>query len=402
MVDWDRVEELRSKGQGWDKVASDPKVGFHADASAGDPGRQLRALYHRGRSRVREKSSSSSAGSKGAKEPKGAGEGWTLVRFLYLLAPLVGVWFAFAYFIPAPIGLVLPAIPYLGLVLAAIVLVLIWSLWRSTKGPHWSRLYRNTVIGGVVLGLVVSGLIGLTGTLAFGCPFLPPSSSLTPASSSGWEKVPTSAWQADGQPVFFNFGATWCPYCSASSWSEWKALTFFGTVSGISLSYSASDDRPASVPEVVIADLALGPKGSFPAASSIQIREDTSGVRGNSPGTANCVQQAYLSAYNPNIGIPFVVINGQYVHSGTLNDPNCLQPWWAGGNGGNLAVKNSVLNETPAAQGGDPWTCVSTQAYWMAAMIAVSTGQQLTTLKNSYGWNSTDLGHIQTDYSQLT
>lgn len=401
MVDWDRVEELRSKGLGWDKVADDPKVGFHADASAGDPGRQLRALYHRNRSRVQKKPSVASGGGKGAKDAKGSSEGWTLVRFLYLLAPLVGVWFVLAYFIPAPIGLVIPALPYLGLILTGVVLVLIWALWRATRGPRWSPIYRNTVIGGVVLGLVVSGLIGLTGTLAFGCPFLPSGSSLTPASSSGWDKVPTSAWQDGGQPVFFSFGATWCPYCSASSWAEFKALTFFGAVSGTSLSYSSASDSPASVPEIVLADLTLGPIGGHAPASSVQIREDTSGVRGNSPGTANCIQQAYLTSYDPNVGIPFVVINGQYVHSGTLVDPNCLQPWWAGSNGGNLAVKNSVVNETAAGSGGNPWNCVSSATYWMAAMIALSTGQQLTTLKNSYLWNSTTLGHIQTDYNLL-
>jgi len=47
MVDRDRVEELRSKGWDWEKVAVDPKVGFHAAASAGDPGPTLRPLYHR-------------------------------------------------------------------------------------------------------------------------------------------------------------------------------------------------------------------------------------------------------------------------------------------------------------------------------------------------------------------
>ena len=51
MVDWDRVEELRSKGKDWDEIADDPKVGFHPDSSVHEAGRALRGLYHRQRLR---------------------------------------------------------------------------------------------------------------------------------------------------------------------------------------------------------------------------------------------------------------------------------------------------------------------------------------------------------------
>jgi hypothetical protein len=36
MVDWDRVEQLRSKGWDWERIAADPKVGFHPEASVHD------------------------------------------------------------------------------------------------------------------------------------------------------------------------------------------------------------------------------------------------------------------------------------------------------------------------------------------------------------------------------
>ncbi len=401
MVDWDRVEELRSKGVGWDKIASDPKVAFHADASAGDPGRQLRALYHRSRSRERGGKPSAPSGGKGPATPKGTGEGWSLIRALYLVVPIVAVWFSLAYVIPAPIGLVLPAIPYLGLILVGVVMILLWALWRSTSGPRWSRLYRNTAIGGVVLGLVLSGLIGLTGTLAFGCPFLPPASSLTSASSSGWQKVPTSAWQENGLPVFFSFGTTWCPFCSASSWSEFKALSFFGTVSGTSTEYSSASDTDPQTPEIVLAYLTLGPRNGHTPGVSVQIQEDTSNNRANAPGTSNCTQQAYLSSYDPAGSIPFLVVNGQFVHTGSLNDPPCLQPWAAGANGGAGAVQTAVETES-GTTGGNPWTCVSEQSYWIAAMIVVGSGQAVTTFKTFYGWNVTDTNQIQTDVNLLS
>lgn len=50
MTDWERVEELRSRGVSWDKVAGDRKARFHPPPGA-NPGRALRALYSQRRSR---------------------------------------------------------------------------------------------------------------------------------------------------------------------------------------------------------------------------------------------------------------------------------------------------------------------------------------------------------------
>lgn len=314
--------------------------------------------------------------------------------------PLVGVWFVLAFAVPSPIGLLVPAIPYLALLLTGAAVALVGVLWRGSERPRWSPVFRITLIGGVVLGLVVSGLIGLTGSLGLGCPFLPPASSLTPVSSSGWFQASAPPWQEHGAPVLFSLGATWCPYCSASSWAEWKALSFFGRPSGTTLEYSSGTDHPAQVPEIVLAHLTLGPKNGHAPGVSAQILEDTSNVVGNLPGTASCVQQAYVSSFSN--GIPFVVVNGQYVHRSTLVDPTCLGPWANGQNGGAAAVQASVASELPSTTGGgDPWTCVSAQAYWTAAMIAAGTGMSTTTLRNSYGWSATDTAGIQADLNQM-
>lgn len=399
MVDWDRVEELRGKGWDWDRVAKDPKVGFHADVSAGSPGRALRALYHRSRARERSKGPSTGGAGRTAGERRGRGSGWTLLQVLYLLVPLVGVWTALAYFVPSPIGLVIPALPYLGLVLAGVALALIWALWRSSGKERWSRAYRNTLIGGVILGLVVAGLIGLTGGIAFGCPLLPSSSSLQSVSSSPFNKVPTSAWQTNGLPVFYSYGATWCPYCSASSWAEWKALTEFATVTGTQFSQSSATDVYPRTPEMVLSNLQLGPKNGHPAAVDFQVSEDTSGVQGTNPGTANCYQQAYLTSYAS--GIPFIVLNGQYVHDGTLVNPHDLQNWSNNQNGGASSVEQSLLNEKPV-QGGNPWQYVRDSAWWIMAIITVCLGQDVTTLANEYGWSTTTKSAVATDVSLIT
>ena len=407
MVDWDRVEELRSKGVGWDKIAADAKVGFHADSSAGDPGRALRALYHRNRSRVRSKGGTAGSTKPDASAANGP-SGWGLLRVFYLLTPLIAVWALLSYLVPSPIGLVVPAIPYLALVAAVVAAALLLLIMRTSPGARWSKLFRSSLIYGVVLGLVLSALIGLTGSLAFGCPLLPPTSSLGSVPNSGWslgsgssriavdpwQTVPTASWQSGGKPVFYSYGTTWCPFCSASSWAEWKALKAFGQVGGESFGYSSSSDVYPSTPEVILAGLTIDPMGGHAPAVAWQVSEDTSGNRANFPPTASCTEQAYVQAYGS--GIPFVVLNGQTMHIGTLVLPQNLSAWAGGANGGTTNVSNSVLSESGAA-----WNSISFSAWWLMAFLAKASGVPVTTLASDYGWTIADRTHVTNDLALM-
>jgi hypothetical protein len=364
MVDWDRVEQLRSKGWDWDEIAEDPKVGFTADSGTGDPGRALRVLYHRRRSKEPAKTP---AAGQGRKQREAVESRWTLARVGYLVVPVVAIWFVGAFIAPSPVGLILPAIPYIGLILAIVAVVLIYALLRAEK--RWTKVYRTTLVGGVVLGLVFTGVVGLTGSLAFGCPYLLPSTSLSSQGGPGWTHGPNAAWQDGGKPVIYFYGATWCPYCSAGSWTIWKALSEYGTVSGTSLSYSSLTDVYAGTPEIV-----LGAASVVSSNVSFQVSEDTSGVEGTFPGTANCYQAAYVSAYSGS-AIPFLVVNGQWVHAGTpIIDPADLSYYnyaneTSNGQGGNSAVFSQVQSES-----GTAWNVLSTQSYWIMAYIAVACG----------------------------
>ena len=401
MVDWDRVEELRSKGWDWKAIAADPKVQFHPDASAGEPGRALRALYHRSGRRERHAVEENRRPRRLSKEE--TERRWTLTRVGYLAVPLVGVWFGLAFVAPSPVGLLVPAIPYLALGLAAVAFVLIYALWRRTEGRRWTTVYRTTVIGGVVLGLVVSGGIGLAYSLIFGCPYLPPASSLTADGGSGWSTGPLPSWTSGGSPVVFFYGATWCPYCSASSWAIYKALSGYGTVSNTPLNHSSLSDIYKGTPEIVLANAQLSSKNGHGPAVAFEAAEDTSGTEGNLPGTASCVQQAYVSAYAT--GIPFLVIGGTWVHQGTLIDPAGLGPWAYPNmsTNGPSQVKTSVDTES-AVTGGNPWLVIQNQAWWIMAYIAKDLGYTSTsvsTLSGEYGWSSTTLSNVQSDLRSL-
>jgi thiol-disulfide isomerase/thioredoxin len=384
MVDWDRVDELRSGGESWADIAADPKVGFHPEASAGDPGRALRALYHRQKARRERQGPAPTPKKLPAKEQE---RRWTLVRFGYLLVPVVGVWFALAYVAPSPVGLLVPAIPYLGLALAAVAFLLIYSLWRTTK-RRWTAAMRGAVVGGVVLGLIFAGMVGLVGALVFGCPYLPPPSSVggEPGGWHGGNNLPS--WTSGGKPVLYFFGATWCPYCSASSWAVWKALTEFGSVTGGYTGYSSATDVNPRTPEMVLANVQL--TGS-PVA--FQVSEYSGGVDGQAPATSSCYQLAYVTAYSGG-SIPFLVIGGKYVHGGTtLIDPANLSTW-AGS--GATTVMNDVRNET-----GQPWLEVQDATWWVMAYLAKCTGIPTSTLSTDFSWTTADLTNVNHDLPQI-
>jgi hypothetical protein len=388
MVDWDRVEELRSKGWDWDRIADDPKVGFHPDSSVREPGRALRGLYHRQRSRQARRGEEERRVRPPSKEEREKAEHkWTLVRSSYLAVPVVGIWFLFAYLVPSPVGLVLPAIPYLALVLVVVAFLLLFALFRSTAA-RWNQVYRTTVIWGVILGLIVSGLIALGGAL-FGCPFLPPAAAGTSQPGPGWTSFSVTPWHENDLPTIYFYGATWCPFCSASSWALWKALEGYGTVSNVQFMYSAED----SIPEVVLANAQV--TSSY---VSFVVSEDTSGVQGTFPGTSGCIEAAYVTAYSGG-AIPFVVINGQYVHgsgvgSGSLIDPGSVQGY-----------TTAQMETNVSAETGQPWSIVQGQTWWVMAFLAKSCGATPSNLPSQpyySGWSASTKTSVANDLAQIT
>ncbi len=408
MVDWDRVEELRSKGWGWDRIAEDEDVGFHPEASVREPGRALRALYHRQRRQVDRQERVEQRPKKADRDAEE--RRWTLARIGLVATPVLGIWAALAYVAPSPVGILLPTIPWLALGFAVAAFVLLFGLLR-TPGRRWKPVYRTTLISAVILGLVISGLIGLAG-YALGCPYLPPSSSLT-SQPNGWtSSTAISAWHENGLPVFYFFGATWCPYCSASSWAMWKALTEFqagfnGQTDGIPgtvFYYSNPGDVYPNTPEVI-----LGSASVSSPVLSFQVSEyywtQSTGTAGTFPGTSNCIQQAYVSAYSGS-SIPFVVINGQYIHAGaSLINPDDLSSYATGPSGnGAPQVATSVLTES-----GNAWTVEQGQAAQICAWVLMSNGYSSVSsflasnpsLKDptNYQWTTTMQGLVQADLS---
>lgn len=398
MVDWDRIEELRSKGTDWAKIAAVSKVGFRPEAAIRDPGRALRALYHRHRARERRQRPEPIAPKRSAIDTE---RRWTLARIGYLALPLLGVWFLLAYVAPSPVGLLVPAIPYLALGLAIAAFVLIFALWRTQDGKRWSKFFRTTVISGVILGLVLSGTIALVGTLVFGCPYLPPASSLTTQSASGmgtdpatippWTSGGMRPWQDGGLPTMYFYAASWCPFCSAGSWAIYKALAEFGNVTGASgaLNYSDPQDYAPNTPEIVLSEVGYDSRWI-----SFEVSEYSGPAAGHPfPPTSSCYQQAYFAAYGAS-SIPFLVINGQYVHGESqLIYPPSLSAY-AGS--GASTVMSQVL-----AESGSAWSAVQFQAWWVMAFLVRSTGVPVSKLGGALGWSSATMTAVTADVGEI-
>ncbi|MGI0132628.1 MAG: DUF929 family protein [Thermoplasmata archaeon] len=351
MVDWEAVERLRSKGWDWDRIADDSRVDFHADAGTGAPGRALKALYYQRRSK---KSRRPSAAGRDGNERAADRAPWSIVRVGMFLTPLAAVWFLLALVYPSPIGVYLSAIPYIAILLIVAIALLAYGLLRASE--RWNSTYRNSVVVGAVLGLVVAGVFGLA-AVAGGCPTL---SFSTQSEPLNWEKAADATWTSNGVPVFYFYGAAWCPYCSAGSWAVKYALEKVGSLSGYVYDHSSLTDTYPNTPSVVFTSASL----RSPYASFV-VDEIPTDSGHTFPTPTGCVARAYVSAYST--GIPFVVVNGQYFHTTQLVDPGQLAGMTA------PQVENQIAN-----QSGPAWNAVSPSAYMMLALIVKVNGGQPT------------------------
>jgi len=354
MVDWELVERRRSKGWDWDRISEDPKVGFHADDTAGDPGRALRALYYQRKSKTKRRSSSSGGG--GAEGE--AERGWPLERVAAIIAPLLIVWFVIAFFIPSPVGTYLPAIPDLVILMLLGVGLLAFAMLRSAN--RWTPAIRNGVVAGIVLGLVFAGSFGVA-ALVSGCPTL---TSQTTGEPGSFSKANNALWADNGVPVFFFYGSAACPYCSASSWAMVVALQAFGTLSGTYYDRSNPADVDPNTAEVVLSGATLQSKWV-----SLHVAESTNDNQIQPASTTGCIESSYVSSYDSGGSIPFVVIGGQYLHIGAMVNPASLQ-------GLNASTIQSQVN----AQSGAAWNAISPTAYLLEAFLVKANGGQPTSL----------------------
>lgn len=187
------------------------------------------------------------------------------------------------------------------------------------------------------------------------------SSPATTPEPQGWEKVSEPSWQQGGVPVLFFYGAAWCPYCASSSWPVYAALAAFGNFSGnAALGYSGSREVYPNTPEVLLGNWRYS--SSWIALQAV----DPNVTVGTFPSTTNSEQAFYVATYSGG-SIPFVVLNGQYVHGGSTLIPPSSMSVWAGT--GAQTVLNQVNTES-----GNAWTRIENQTFVIEALMLLANG----------------------------
>jgi hypothetical protein len=242
----------------------------------------------------------------------------------------------------------------------AVILGISYVLRMGSLSGSW----KKGIAAGIVTGIVISGAMAGAGILA-GVPNLTPYFSVD---YGGWDHADNAAWTQGQLPVVFFYGSEACPYCSASSWAIYRALSAFGSVSGYGYSSSSPTDVYPNTPEVALS-------GSSLASSSISWdpHEDPYNLSINLPAVSIDEQQ-YVNVYDSAGNIPFLVIGGVYFHVGTLVNPQTLQ-----------GLSASTVQQDLASGGNSVSSAILGQAYVLEAymvkadqMVGVTPPQSVT------------------------
>ena len=348
MVNWDRVERLRSKGMDWDSIVADPKVNYTAPEGVEDSGRALKALYYSRKSKNKVR--------KGKADTEGEGTGRRLKRLLVpvglMIAVAGGIWTLFA-FESSLISVFLPAFPDVLLIAAAGAVLLGVGLILGTSSL--AEVWKKPLAAGIALGLGISGVLALI-AVGTGIPVLHPLNVSEPG-NWGSENPRNAAWTSGGLPVVFYYGSIACPYCSAGSWAFVRALSQFGTWSGLGYAYSSPTDVYPNTPEV---DLT---QASFSSNYlSVDIKEGNNDQNtGAGMPSISFVEQDYLNEYDSQGSIPFYVVGGFFVYLGGPVAPSLLS--------GMTTTEVQNLLSNPPSNGSNAFNTIQQVAWTMEAFF---------------------------------
>jgi hypothetical protein len=353
VTDWERVRRLRAKGMDWRSIAEDPKVGYRAPSGISDPGRALKALYLARRSRAQRsgdprRDPSSRPEESNWQRRERMGRPLPLLGIAVLLGGIIWISVALGY--PAA-GAVVPVFPYIvAFVIAGMAILAVASVGRLGS---FASSWKKGVAAGLALGLALAGGTAVA-AVSLGLPDLHPISSNGPG--NGWGTASGNGlWLSGGKPVVFFYGSEACPYCSASSWAIYTALQAFGTWSGTGFAASSPSDVYPNTPEVALS-------GSSLSSSYISWdpHEDPN-TQAISQPAVNPVENDYVTTYDSGGSIPFFVVGGLYIHTGTIVDPAALQG----------QTVQSVLSSLSAANPNDPvYSAIEAQVVFIEAYCA--------------------------------
>jgi hypothetical protein len=125
--------------------------------------------------------------------------------------------------------------------------------------------------------------------------------------------------RVDGKPVFFFYGAEWCPYCATERWSIIVALSRFGTFKGLGLASSSPTDIDPNTETFAFHGSTY--TSPYVAFSPVEV-ESMSMSPLDKP---NAAETGVLRVWDPALEFPFLNVAGRYVGGlPTWDDPKIL------------------------------------------------------------------------------
>jgi hypothetical protein len=159
--------------------------------------------------------------------------------------------------------------------------------------------------------------------------------------------------RAGGKPLVLYVGGEFCPFCAAERWPLINALSRFGKLQGLGFTTSSSSDVYPDTPTFTF----NGATYTSPtvALQALEVRDRD----GNQLELPTATQQALIAKYDAppyvssNGGIPFLLIGGRYVLSGSQFSPQLL----AGLSQADIAerIANASTTESRSVLGSANW-----------------------------------------------
>lgn len=136
-----------------------------------------------------------------------------------------------------------------------------------------------------------------------------------------FKKVSNTPVTLENKPYFLYVGAQFCPFCAAERWSIVKALSNFGTWSGLGSDTSADEEAGFS---------------RIPTYNFVNAKYDSQYISYAHKETADRnskpipgqeltdFEKKWFNQYDPKGGVPFLFMNGQYVQLSSGYSPGLL------------------------------------------------------------------------------
>jgi len=160
-----------------------------------------------------------------------------------------------------------------------------------------------------VLGLLASVLLAACGQAISGDASQPPApAQATKVGFSGIHRVFDKPRLSDGRPLTLFVGGQFCPFCASMRWPVVKALSRFGTFSGLGQMQSrAGTDGFASIATYDFAHATY--KSDLLTVHLVEAAD----ANGNPLQQPTGDDMELFNRFDPNGSIPFVFIAGTYV-----------------------------------------------------------------------------------------